>query len=276
MIEHNDYIYVALSGSNCLVKLNEACVEQEAAYFASDEELSAGIRYLAAKGGYIYASFYGGVVAKINANTLKVEKKLKIKNGYNLEGIAVCGDNLYVANSYKIDVEGNFIYLEDVFVVELSSFEQKETLKVASNPNLMLEEEGKIFLISRGNYSDVLEQLQMIEPGNGNKITNLGAVASYMTAEDGVLYLAKSVADWSGYPNVAYVNTYSTYDVRTGKLEALPLVESADEVGKCSLGMIAVEDGDIYIGSPEDYRNNGTVYRIKKNGGLVEKFDCGG
>lgn len=52
-------------------------------------DLAAGIRAIAAEDGYIYASFYGGVVAKINANTLKVEKKLVIENGYNLEGVAI-------------------------------------------------------------------------------------------------------------------------------------------------------------------------------------------
>ena len=76
MIEYNECMYVAVYGSNYLVKLNAAGVEQTRASFVDDPDLAAGIRAIAAEDGYIYASFYGGVVAKINANTLKVEKEV--------------------------------------------------------------------------------------------------------------------------------------------------------------------------------------------------------
>ena len=97
-----------------------------------DKELSAGIRFIDAEDGYIYASFHGGVVAKINANTLKVEKKLTIEQGYNLEGVAISNNMLYVANSYK-QVDGKYIYLTDVFVIDLKNFTLKETLTVAGD-----------------------------------------------------------------------------------------------------------------------------------------------
>lgn len=89
MIEYEGEIYVAVYGSNYLAKLNSAGVEQQRLSFVTDPELSAGIRYLAAEDGYIYASFWGGVVAKINAQTLKVESKLT-ELGDNLEGVAIC------------------------------------------------------------------------------------------------------------------------------------------------------------------------------------------
>lgn len=102
MIEYEGEIYVAVYGSNYLAKLNSAGVEQQRLSFVTDPELSAGIRYLAAEDGYIYASFWGGVVAKINAQTLKVESKLT-ELGDNLEGVAICKDMLYVANSCTPD-----------------------------------------------------------------------------------------------------------------------------------------------------------------------------
>lgn len=282
MIEYNDCIYVSMSGSNCLVKLNAACVEQQTAYFSAegaDADLSAGIRYIDAEDGYIYASFYGGIVAKINANTLEVEKKLKIADAFNLEGVAVCGNNLYVANSYKQDAGGMWVYLNEVFVVDLASFTLKETLEVEQNPNLMLEEDGKVFVISKGNYADIPgDQLQMIDPSDNNRVTNLGDYATYMTAEDGVLYLAKSVTDWSNYPDVATVNNFYTYTIASGEVKPLSLAGDNGKLSSASLGMIAVDDekGDIYVGSPEDYVNEGTVYRFSSNGTFVEKFDCGG
>lgn len=146
MIEYEDCIYVSVYGSNYLAKLNAACVEQARVSFIDDADLSAGVRSIAAHDGYIYASFYGGVVAKINANTLKVEKKLT-GHGDNLEGVAICNDMLYVANAYKN--EGvNYIYHTEVLVFDLNSFSFKETLTVASNPNKLTEDDDKAFLIS--------------------------------------------------------------------------------------------------------------------------------
>ena len=76
MIEYEDEIYIAVSGSNYLTKLNAAGVELKRVSFVDDNDLSAGIRYIDAEDGYIYASFYGGAVAKINAKTLEVVDKL--------------------------------------------------------------------------------------------------------------------------------------------------------------------------------------------------------
>lgn len=146
MIEYEECMYVAVSGSNYLVKLNAAGVELKRISFVNDTDLSAGIRYMAVKDGYIYASFYGGVVAKINTGTLQVEKKLT-GIGNNLEGVAVSGDMLYVANSYKV-VEGKYIYNKEVFVIDLNKFALKETLTVTQNPNMMTEGNGRVYLIS--------------------------------------------------------------------------------------------------------------------------------
>ena len=112
-------------------------------------DLQGGVRYLAAEDGYLYASFHGGVVAKINATSLRVEKKIT-GLGANLEGVAIENHMLYVANAYEqtFDPETDknvFNYLTDLRVIDLSKFELSETLTVAANPNCVLAEDGKIF-----------------------------------------------------------------------------------------------------------------------------------
>lgn len=57
MIKYEDEIYVAVYGSNYLAKLNAAGVELNRISFVDDDDLSAGIRYIDAEDGYIYASF---------------------------------------------------------------------------------------------------------------------------------------------------------------------------------------------------------------------------
>lgn len=129
MIEYEDEIYIAVYGSNYLTKLNAAGVELKRVSFVGDNDLSAGIRYIDAEDGYIYASFWGGAVAKINATTLEVVDKLT-GLGDNLEGVAICEDMLYVSNSCTAD----YTYHNDVKVIDLRTFTLKETLTVASIP----------------------------------------------------------------------------------------------------------------------------------------------
>lgn len=275
MIEYNECMYVAVYGSNYLVKLNAAGVEQTRASFVDDPDLAAGIRAIAAEDGYIYASFYGGVVAKINANTLKVEKKLAIENGYNLEGVAISNNMLYVANSYK-QVDGKLVYLNDVFVVDLATFTLKEKLAVATNPNVLMEEDDKIFLIA-WDYSFVEEGyvLQIIDPANSNEVTNIGH-ATYMAAEDDVVYLVNSVTDWTTW---TATNHFSTYNIKTNILNKTSFLKNApEELATTSISMLQVNDngGDIYIGTTFYDKGNGNIYRFKKDGTFIEKFDCGG
>ena len=278
MIEYNECMYVAVYGSNYLVKLTAAGVEQTRASFVDDPDLAAGIRAIAAEDGYIYASFYGGVVAKINANTLKVEKKLAIENGYNLEGVAISNNMLYVANSYK-QVDGKWVYLNDVFVVDLATFTLKEKLAVATNPNVLMEEDDKIFLIA-WDYSFVEEGyvLQIIDPANSNEVTNIGH-ATYMAADDDVVYLINSLTNWNVNPAVT-TNHFSTYNIKTKTLNQSSFLkdDAPKELATTSTSMLQVNDdnGDIYIGTTYFAAGNGNIYRFKKDGTFIEKFDCGG
>lgn len=273
MIEYKDKIYVSVYGSNYLAKLNAACVEEARVSFVNDPDLSGKIRYIAADNGYIYASFYGGVVAKINANTLKVEAKLQTK-GLNIEGVAIEDNQLYVTNSYA-QVDGKYVYYTDVFVIDLRSFTLKETLKVGANPNDIVEEDDKVFVISWGNYADQGYSLSMIDPKKNNAVTELG-VATKMAAGNDKIYLVNSVTDWSSYTTT---NTFFSYDVKTGRMNNESFLKNAPEaLGSESVYMMAVDDetGDIYIGISHYSSSNGDMYRFKKDGTFVEKFDCGG
>lgn len=275
MIEYEDEIYVAVNGSNYLTKLDAAGVELKRVSFVNDNDLSAGIRYIDAEDGYIYASFWGGVVAKINAKTLTVEAKLTGLGG-NLESISVCNDKLYVSNSHMSLPDGTYEYYTEVKVIDLRTFTLKETLTVASNPNrMMLDEDDKVFLISDDYSSMEGYVLQMIDPAKNSKVTKIG-IATHMAAKDGILYLANSIT--TNYTTGEAINTFSTYNIKTGQMNNTSFLKNApDKLTSTTLYMLEVNDnnGDIYI-STSDYKTNGTVYRFKKDGTFIEKFDAGG
>lgn len=146
---------------------------------------------------------------------MEVEKKIT-GLGNNLEGVTICNNKLYVANSYKI-VDTKYIYLTDVFIIDLDSFSLKETLTVTQNPDQLVEEDDKVFLISM-DYSDESHVLQLIDPANNNKVSKLG-YATDMAAGDDILYLVDSRTDYSNFPETTTtVNTFSSYNIKTGTM----------------------------------------------------------
>lgn len=278
MIEYDDCIYVSVYGSNYLAKLNAAGVETGRIVFSAYPELQGGVRYIDAEDGYVYASFHGGVVAKINARTLKLEDKIT-DLGANLEGVAIEDGKLYVANSYSQSKDPDtgknvYTYYDEMFVIDLRSFTLSSTLTVATNPNDVLEEDDKVFVIGWGNYKDKGYEFQMIDPRQDNKVTTI-ATATKMAAGNDRVYLVNSVTDWTTYTTT---NTFSYYDIKAGKLVNSSFLKGApQELNSTSIYMMAVDDesGDIYLGT-SDYTTNGEMYRFKHDGSFVAKFDTGG
>lgn len=273
MIEYDGEIFVAVYGSNYLAKLNAAGVEQARLSFVDDEDLSAGIRYIAAEGGYIYASFWGGAVAKINAHTMSVEKKLTNLGGC-LEGVVINDGLLYVCNACS----GDFAtYYDEIIVINLNNFSLKEKLTTLHpNPyNQILEEEDKIFFISNGDYGvNTGSLLQVIDTKDNNKISRI-CEASHIASFNDIVYIVNSVTNWNTYTTT---NSFCTYDVKSGKLNESSFLKNAPaELASASIYMIQIDPvtGEIYIGTSE-YSTNGTIYRFKRDGSYVSKFDAGG
>ena len=271
IIEYEDEIYVAVYGSNYLVKLNAAGVEEGRVSFVNDPDLAAGIRYLAAEDGYIYASFYYGAVAKINARTLQVEKKLTGLGGC-MEAVVIEDDLLYVTHTCAAD----WTPYNEIKVIDLKTFTYKETITtLVPNPyNQMVEEEGKIFFISNV-YTAPGSVLQVIDTKNNNQVTQLGNASHLATYKD-VVYVVNSFTDWYGTGETT--TTFYTYDAKAGKLNNTSFLKNApSELASASIYMLEINqgNGDIYL-AVSNYNSNGTIYRFKHDGTFVEKFDAGG
>lgn len=269
LIEYNNDLYAIISGSRYLIRMNTAGVEKQRYEIPASE---GDPRYLVADDGYIYMTQYGGRVTKLDANTLKVVATFT--GGNNLEGIAECDGKLYVANSY-LKNDAGYQYQKELFVINADNMQLETTLAVDINPNQVLEEDGKIFLIPWGNYADKGYSAQMIDPKNGNKPISLG-VATNMTVGDDMVYFVNSETDWNTFTTT---NTFFSYNIKTATVNSSSFLKNAPaELATSSVYMMSVDDekGDIYIGVTFYSNSNGTMYRFDRNGNFVEKFDCGG
>lgn len=272
-IEYENHIYVVVSGSKYIAKLNEACVEINR-YIIPEGE--GDPRRIVAEDGYLYVTQYGGQVSKIDANTMKLVSTFK--GGDNLEGIAECNGKLYVANTYKND-NGNFIYNKEVFIINPKTMKQEETITVVSNPEKIIEKGGKLYLHSKGNYYDEQNTLQVIDPKNNNKVTNLNTpISKIAEGKDDLLYLVNNVTVYDENWNVvSSENTFTTYNTKTGEKGGSFLKNAPEKLKSDNIYLLSVDDDtdDIYIGT-SDYINTGTIYRFDANGNLKDTFDAGG
>ncbi|MDE6370965.1 MAG: hypothetical protein K2K92_05705 [Duncaniella sp.] len=277
LIRHGDLMYMAVTGSNYVACLNSECVNLRTVSFAGESSLQGGVRCLAAYGNDLFATCYGGYLVKIDASYMTLNNIHSV--GHNLEGIAAYDGKLYIADAYEIrpnDKGGNdYVYLDDLYVVDANTLQNIDVIKVAVNPNRVIStEEGKIFVISWGNYADKGYQCQMIDAAHGNKVTDI-AVASDMCVGNGKLYLLYSTTDWA--TNVT-TNNWMSYDIASGTLSETSFLKDAPAaLANSHIYMMTVEpvSGDIYIGTT-DYTTEGDIYRFDKNGNLIKKFACGG
>ncbi|WP_291529668.1 hypothetical protein [Bacteroides sp. UBA939] len=261
IMEYEDKIYVLLSGSQIMLRLNAAGVEEARLSFTEEDGAP---RYMEAEDGKIYVTLYSGRVARINANTLKIEAYVGVNN--NPEQIVEANGKLYVANS-------GWGPGTTVSVIDIATFTKDKDIEVIQNPNLLLESNDEIYLISFGTFGDPVPYAFQRIKSDGT-VENI-AVATHFVEHNDIIYLANSVTDWKAETTT---NSFFSYNTKTHQLNnATFLKNMPQELNSVIVRGINIDDqnGDIYIYAYSGV-TNGDVYRFNSSGSLIEKFDCGG
>ncbi|MBR5323457.1 MAG: YncE family protein [Muribaculaceae bacterium] len=182
-------------------------------------------RYIVFDGNYAYISSYvttiigdinaqEGAVFKIDTNTYKIVGEVKV--GRQPEEMVIKNGFLYVANSGGYNSE---MYDNTVSVIRLSTFTQIEKREVAINLHRMrLDKNGKIWVLSRGNYYTMPPQLYRLETNNSGSITKVeatGLLCSNFEICDDKIYMYN--APYQGNSLSANI-TYSVADVHSAEI----------------------------------------------------------
>jgi len=270
IIKAKNYMYVIVSGSKMLYKLNSAGVEVASCTFS---EADGKPRYMTYKDNYLYVTLYSNQVVKIKADDLKKETYLKV--GSHPEEIVTINNNLYVANSgYHADYSHNAI--DTISEIDIETFKITKQIEVVTNPNQLLVEDGNLYVLSWGDFGTTIPySFQKVNIKDASyKIENI-AVATKVAKYNNMFYLVNSVTDWSTYATTV---SYATYDSHKNELTNSSFLQDApSELISTSTFMLSVNpyNGDLYIGT-SDYKTNGNIYRFDNTGKFDEKFDCGG
>ena len=269
MIEEDNKIYILLNGSKYVARL-DMTTKEEARYTFSATEGEP--RCMEVEDGYVYVTQYGGQVSKINAKDMNLVSTFK--GGDNLEGVVEKDGKLYVANSYKQEGSGNFVYNKEVFVINAQTMVLESSIEVVDNPTKIFEIDDKIYLISAGNYADVAGALQVIDPKTGTSKVIINDATKITEGHNDMVYGIRSVYD----ENWQLTNSFFTYNPSTGAVSNASFLQNApSSFSTDAIYLLEVheETGFIYIGTT-DYLTNGTIYQFDINGKLYKSFDSGG
>ena len=271
MVKEDNKIYVVMNGSKYVAKLDLYCKE-EARYTFSENEGEP--RCIEVEDGYVYVTQYGGKLTKINASDMTLADTFE--GGDNLEGVLEKDGKLYVSNSYKVDGSGNWVYNDEMFIIDAKTMKLEKTIKVALNPTYLYEFHDKIYLLSKGNYADVPYVLQVVDTKSGQvkSIPQTENVNKVTEGDNKLLYCVRSTYDANWNP----VNSFFICNTKDDEVsETSFLAEVPETLKSANIYFLEMDEetGFLYIGTT-DYTNTGTIYQFDKNGKFIQSFDSGG
>ncbi len=258
---HDGYLYVSVSGSSYVAKLDRQGREVARRAISPEEGQP---RYLAAEGDYIYVTLYSGQVAKMKASDLSVVDYASV--GMNPEDIALYKGQLLVANSgWGAD--------STLTVIDVSTFKPVKTIHAEHNPQRLVISGDSVYLLAYGkDYNSIIQSVDITR-----ETARTIAHATHAVAYDNTLYMCNSVTD---YTTAQTTNTFFAYDVATAVLDSVNYLQgNVAEILSNPVYMMEVnpKNGDLYIGlSGTKFVSSGMIHRCDREGRLIHRFDVGG
>lgn len=228
-------------------------------------------RYIAFDGGFAYISSYAGPiqidpnarlgkVIKVDTATLQIVGECTV--GYQPEELVVVGDRLYVANSGGYRAPN---YDTRLSVIDLKTFSEVKHIEVGINLHrLRLDEQGQLWISSRGDYKTIAPNLYVLDTKTDQLLTpeGLGIACSDLAIVGHDLYLY----GYSHLPNSQKTN-YALLDTRTRAIKSERILDGTAARIRTPYGIaVNPETREIFVTDAGDYVAPGRVYCFSASG----------
>ncbi|MBR4787361.1 MAG: hypothetical protein IK013_05740 [Bacteroidales bacterium] len=212
-------------------------------------------RSIAFHEGKAYVSCFDGDVVRIDTATLTVDGTVRC--GENPEGICVCNNKIYVANSGGLNYPN---YDSTVTVIDINSFSVVKTIPVAINPCLVIPYNDRyVFVQSRGNYGNIPYNLHKIDTYSDNivKTYNINVLGMAIHQHTAYIY---------SYDYDSGDSWIRTMDLLTDKLSTENFITDGTVLQTPFCIATNPITGDIYISDAYNYTVTGDVYCFSAQG----------
>lgn len=211
-----------------------------------------------------------GLVFEIDLNTLTVVRKVEV--GYQPEQMVIKNNKLYVANSGGYRVPH---YDYTISVVDLDSFQELKKIEVAINLHRMeIDNYGKIYVTSRGDYYNVAPSLYVIDSETEQVIQKIEQPVSQMCLVGDLMYFYGVQFSYNTGKNKV---SYGILDTKTRKVISDHIITDGTEKQiMMPYGLyVNPETKEIFITDAQDYVVSGMVYCFSAEGKFQWKVLAG-
>ncbi|MCC8408047.1 YncE family protein [Mucilaginibacter sp. UR6-1] len=219
-------------------------------------------RYVAFYKNKAYITSYDNTVAVLDTASLEIEKFITV--GRNPEQMAIANGKLYVANSGGLDFDNPD---KTVSVIDLNTNTEIKKIEVPANPvSLAADAGGDIYVISNGNYIDIMPALTII-----NSATDV--VKSSATADVGY----GSPIAISG--NLAYIisgaGKINVYNTQTDAVIEDNFITGNFKIATPYAIAVKASTNEVFITDAKEYKGDGKLYIFGSNGAVKDSAAVG-
>lgn len=226
-----------------------------------------GPRYIACHNGKIYISCYDKSVIRLDTTFVEIESTCPL-SGMQPEQLCICGNNLYVCNSWQHTSDGGSEYDSTLSVIDLSTFTESQRITVGCNPQrIKAIDNNHLVVACNGDYAAQPAQTFILNTTD-NSQQLLDVALTNFDVCNGNIYGYATTYD------VSWNTQTSFYKVSiTG--QKTPFLEGSESLLSNAYGItIHPTDGRIFVcNSP--YGQNGDLYCFNKESQLMWKLEAG-
>ena len=259
-IDGKDYIIIAVDVSSQVEIIDRFSLETVAQIPLFNGENGRSPRRVIVDEKKGYVCNFDGTVAVIDLINYSVEKLIEV--GQNPDGMLIVNDHLYVSNSGGLNFP---VYDKTVSVIDLSTNQVIETIETRINSSQMVvDNEGDIYLLSRGNYDDVESAIVRI-----STVTNT-VEEVYETPMSSMLV----VEEWLYFYNSEEKGIFR-YNTSLEEFDTVKQIDLSELNTFYGLYSDAVEEA-FYVVDANGYVNSSTIYMYKSDGTFLREIGAKG
>ncbi len=217
-------------------------------------------------GSNIFVSAYDSTVSVIDTATLEIVKVIKV--GMNPDALLTANGKVWVSNSGGLNFPD---YDNTVSVIDPITLREVNKIEVGTNPyTLQADSYGDIYVITRGNYSDVKMRLKIIDATTQTVKHTFDDFDAYnFTIKGDTAYVY--YYDYTGTTgsSIMMLNVKTEQIIRSNFITDGTVINTV-------YGIAAdPSSNDVYISDAKDFVSQGTVYCFGTDGKLKSSFPAG-
>lgn len=259
ILKYGGKLYVAVNVSSTIEILDGTSFKSLKQISMMDGSNPKQPRQLLGYGSNVFITCFDGYVDVLDTASMTITNRIQV--GANPEGIAAANSKIYVSNSGGL----NYPDLDStVSVIDPLTLTESTKITVGLNPgNIISDQNGDVYLITRGDYGNIPAQMYRID--NLNNVSASGIEVDYIVPFNSDFLLVYST---SGMKHLGVYNA-SMESISTSDLINISNVQTIYGVN------YSPYSGKITVSDAMGYVNSGKVYVFDSNGNTITNYQVG-